>query len=588
MRLRDKLAKLVSYSSKRQKQRLRYIIVVSVVAGILQAISVASIGPFVSVVMNAEAPDGRIADLMSFMPAERSQAVVVAGVFFLCFLLAAQLVLSLRQFLAIKWQQNFTVDTSHRLLMSYLNRPFSFFSTEHSASMTRTVVYETNQVANGVVRPLILLFVSVTQVVLIFAMVVLIDPPMALAATALVGLLIGIVFFLVWPRIAFHGSRSQGANRKRLIAVQELLTGVKEIKIRGLEHVSAMHYRKIANEVSTAMAQATFLRFLPKPTIETAFVGGIVVVMIVLSNGGADMAAALPQAAFLLFAGYRILPNAQAVLEALGQIRQNEAFLDSILVELDFEPGTMHLALPNDESDRERFSDFSSVDLAAVTYRYPGASSDSLSEVSFSIVQNECIGIVGASGAGKSTLIDILLGLYLPTNGSISIDGDPLTAVTLRDWRNQVGYVSQTIYLADDTIAANISLGDDDPDREMVIRAAKLASIHETIVDLPNQYETIVGEGGGRLSGGQRQRIAIARALYRDPRVLFFDEATSALDAGTELSILSEIKELAKERTIVMVSHKLNTLSFCDRVIELESGSVSRICSPSDLAILES
>jgi len=187
------------------------------------------------------------------------------------------------------------------------------------------------------------------------------------------------------------------------------------------------------------------------------------------------------------------------------------------------------------------------------------------------------VGFVGSTGSGKTTTVDIILGLLEPQKGSLSVDGQTITALNRRQWQRAIGYVPQHIYLADDSVAANIAFGVNvrEIDQQALERAAKIANLHDFVVnDLPQGYATTVGERGVRLSGGQRQRIGIARALYHSPRVLILDEATSALDNLTEQAVMEAVHNLGHEITIILIAHRLSTVRQCDQVYLLERGEL--------------
>jgi ABC-type multidrug transport system fused ATPase/permease subunit len=214
--------------------------------------------------------------------------------------------------------------------------------------------------------------------------------------------------------------------------------------------------------------------------------------------------------------------------------------------------------------------------LKNIAYRYPNAQKSALHNINLHIPIHSTIGFVGMSGAGKTTLIDILLGLLQPS-GELIVDGTPITTVNVRAWQQHIGYVPQNIFLADASIACNIALGiqEENINHEAVVKAAKLANLDEFITtQLPQGYDTFVGEKGIRLSGGQRQRIGIARALYHDPELLIFDEATSALDGVTEKVIIEAINKLAKRKTILLIAHRLNTVKDCDVIYVLKQGEI--------------
>ncbi|EWG99105.1 hypothetical protein Q427_26930 [Halomonas sp. BC04] len=213
--------------------------------------------------------------------------------------------------------------------------------------------------------------------------------------------------------------------------------------------------------------------------------------------------------------------------------------------------------------------------LEDITYRYPQAERPALDQLSLEIPARTTVGLVGSTGSGKTTTVDIILGLLTSQHGQLVVDGTPITADNVRAWQRAIGYVPQHIYLADDTVAANIAFGlpADKIDMQAVERAARIANLHDFVVnDMDHGYDTQVGERGVRLSGGQRQRIGIARALYRDPEVLVLDEATSALDNITEQAVMEAVHNLGHRKTIILIAHRLSTVEACDRIFLLKHG----------------
>ena len=212
-----------------------------------------------------------------------------------------------------------------------------------------------------------------------------------------------------------------------------------------------------------------------------------------------------------------------------------------------------------------------------MSFVYPETDRKVLDSISLVIPTGSLIGIAGGSGAGKTTLIDLILGLFEPDSGSIFINGSPLNKQTIPLWQACLGYVPQAGFLADGTITRNIAFGIDESqfNHERVREVARIAQISEFIEsELPQQYETLVGERGVRLSGGQRQRLCIARALYYDPKVLILDEATSALDGITEEKVMSSIQKLSGGKTILLIAHRLTTLQECDTIFLLNDGKL--------------
>jgi ATP-binding cassette, subfamily B, bacterial PglK len=215
--------------------------------------------------------------------------------------------------------------------------------------------------------------------------------------------------------------------------------------------------------------------------------------------------------------------------------------------------------------------------LNGVRFRYPDTTKDVIKDVSLEVPKNSSVAVVGMTGVGKTTLVDIIMGLLSPDDGTITVDDQQIKPENIIAWRKLIGYVPQEVFLSDDTVARNIAyaINDAEIDRAAVETAARIAHIHEFITsELPEAYETVIGERGVRLSGGQRQRLGIARALYHDPQVLVLDEATSDIDNVTEAHITDAIQSLAGTKTIVVVAHRLATIRRCDRIVLIEDGRI--------------
>ena len=211
------------------------------------------------------------------------------------------------------------------------------------------------------------------------------------------------------------------------------------------------------------------------------------------------------------------------------------------------------------------------------------AEKEILSDVSFEIRKGEMIGLVGPSGAGKTTIVDLILRLFEPSGGQILVDKNNITEINLKKWREHIGYVSQDIFLINDTILNNIKFYNESIIYEDAVEAAKMANIYDFIQTCPNGFDTLIGERGIMLSTGQRQRIVIARELVRKPEILILDEATSALDNESEVEIQKAIEQLKGKMTIIVIAHRLSTIMDCNRLIVLEGGRIIEQGAPSEL-----
>tara|TARA_B110000879_G_scaffold152527_1_gene197452 strand:- start:210 stop:1178 length:969 start_codon:yes stop_codon:yes gene_type:complete len=290
-------------------------------------------------------------------------------------------------------------------------------------------------------------------------------------------------------------------------------------------------------------------------------------------TSGAGLESILPILGLFAFAGQRLMPELSKLYQSLAQIQAGSAAVDILYCDLMLQEDVTELpkTQPVGLGLRQQLN------LEAVSYHYPDAGHAGVNEITLTIAAGEKIGIVGGTGAGKTTLADLVLGLLNPANGRLLIDGVPVTQNNLCAWQQSVGYVPQDIFLTDASLSENIALGVPlkDINQARVVEAAQIAQIDQFITsDLPEGYDTKIGERGVRLSGGQRQRIGVARALYHDAELIVFDEATSALDNLTEREVMSAIDALPDEKTVLMIAHRLSTLQGCDRIVVMEGGLV--------------
>jgi ABC-type multidrug transport system fused ATPase/permease subunit len=298
---------------------------------------------------------------------------------------------------------------------------------------------------------------------------------------------------------------------------------------------------------------------------------------VLLVEGGSSINEVLPTLGVFAFAGLRIFPAIQLMYLSLTTLRTTAATLDS--VHRDY----MEVVMQDGPRARRRHGTAplrlkDHLELHEILYSYPLAERAALAGLSLEVRANTTVGIVGGTGAGKTTAVDVLLGLLHPQAGTLRVDGTAITPANLRSWQGVLGYVPQQIYLIDDSVSANIAFGIQPESRNQaaIETAARVANLHDFVLsELPQGYDTPVGERGVRLSGGQRQRIGIARALYHDPDVLILDEATSALDNLTERAVMDAVHALGHQKTIIMIAHRLSTVRNCDRIFLLEQGRVS-------------
>jgi ABC-type multidrug transport system fused ATPase/permease subunit len=477
-----------------------------------------------------------------------------------------------------RWTSMREYTLSRRLLETYLQRPYEFFLNRHSGDLSAHILYESGRAVSEYYRPALDLISGAVTLFFVCSLLMWADPVVTILSMAVLGGVYVILYIGLRPLIRRMGESLVTANKERFKVAGEALGGVKQIKLIGREQHYVAAYTVPARKQARIRALNATIRVLPRYAIETLAFGGIVLLTLALisrtgATGGAAFVEIAPLLGLYAFAGYRMLPNLQMLYASAATMRTGTAVINAL--HGDFEAGASLrrppkiAPVPLGLRDRLVFD--------AVSYRYPNASSGSLDRLTVEVERGSTVGIVGATGAGKTTFVDLLLGLLTPETGQIRVDGQPITHENVRAWQASLGYVPQDIFLIDASVSENIAMGvsRDQIDPERTESAARLARIHDFVIrELPNGYDTPIGERGVRLSGGQRQRIGIARALYGNPDVVVFDEATSALDNVTEREVMSEIANLSGAKTLIVIAHRLTTVRGCDKIIVLDQGRV--------------
>ncbi len=463
-----------------------------------------------------------------------------------------------------------TIATS--LLERYLNQPYEWFLTHNSAEVGKSILAEAALVVNQVAAPAIRLIANTLVAVFLLGLLMVLEPIGAIVTAVVLGTVFGLIYWQVRQRLLTVGRERIVAQQERFQVTQEAMSGIKEVKLLRLEHTYAKRFRRPSRRLARHQATIQLIGDMPHFAMEAICFGGMLIfVLWLLYSRGGDIASVLPIIGAFAFAGIKMMPVTQSIFRDIAALRAGMPSLDSLFADLQSMP-------PLVRDDRtERLSLTGTMELRGIYYRYPGANEDTLQDFNLTIESRSSVGIVGPTGAGKSTVIDIVLGLLRPRSGSVIVDGVTLDEGNLPLWQRTIGYVPQSIYLADDSIAANIAFGlsRKKTDQARIERVARMACLHDFVLTLDQGYETLVGEAGVRLSGGQRQRIGIARALYHEPDLIVFDEATSALDTVTERAVMEALGALQGEKTVIVVTHRLSTVRNCDKVIVLEHGRLT-------------
>lgn len=459
---------------------------------------------------------------------------------------------------------------SGQMLKLHLMRPYVEQLRVSEAQVIRDVQESVDVVVRFVFLPSLLLLGEVAALIALLAAVLFAAPFEASIAAAVTIVPTAAAVFVVRRALSRTGQEAQAEVRDSIGVLKQAVEGVRDLRLTGTEHVAAGRY--YSHRVRWARSYYTHatLSLIPRLTTETVAVTVVLAAVgfgFIVGAGGQGLGAG----AMLAYAAFRLVPGATKISAAIAGARFGTSAWRVVR-----DTARRSDSGPSHKAAREPHAGplEEGLQLVDVGYRYPGAPAPVLQGVNALIRGSSSVVIVGPSGVGKSTLGDILLGLIAPDEGTVFVDGVPLTDGLRQSWLQRVGVVSQHVFLMDDTLAANVAWGEPEGDRSIdaVRRALRLAGLAQLEYELEAGLATRLGDRGNMLSGGQRQRVALARALYRHPSVLLLDEATSALDQATESQLVATVDELRVTEgvTTIWISHSPAVVEHCQAVIALE------------------
>lgn len=573
---------LFAFLSTKEKFHLGLLAMAMIGVAMVEAAGVASIMPFIAVVDNPGVIQTdrwlKLAyDALGFTKV--TNFLFSLGMLVLGMLLLGNLLKALTTWWSLRYDNQLNYVLARRLLAQYMARPYTFFLNRNTADMGKNVLAEVRVVINGVLSAGTTSLASIFTCSFILVLLLAIDPLIALMIMSVLSAAYATIFLLARRQLARISTEQVRANSMRFKLATEALCAIKDLKILRREGVFLARFAEHAKRLAVNNVTVGIVSQIPRYAMEVIAFGGILIILLYFLAGGQPPKPLVPLLAVYAFAGYRLLPAAQQIFANVTTMRSNLHTLRVLHQDLTEGQGitATELVLSGSE-DLEPLPFTRELELRNVSFSYSRGQDYVLHGINLSIAHYSSVGLVGATGSGKTTVVDLILGLLTPNSGEIQVDGVELSGENLVRWQRNLGYVPQSIFLCDDTITSNIAFGVPEQGINMpaVVRAARIANLHEFIErDLPDGYNTLIGERGVRLSGGQRQRIGIARALYRDPAVLIMDEATSALDSITEEAVVEALRALSGKKTIVTIAHRLTTVKECDVIYLLEHGRIA-------------
>lgn len=559
----DKIVKLNSLLWRQDKLFLFWMLLFTIFISMMETIGISAIMPFISVASNPELIEQKYYLLIYrlFEFSDKNSFIVAFGTLLICFYFFRAFINMFYAHLLNIFSYGIYHRFASRLFQAYIFMPYKVFVSRNSATLTKTIMTDSNHLSS-IIQNLLIILSELFTIIFLYVMLLIVNIKMTIALTLILTLKIIFIVKKISKVIHRQGAVRFSLQDRFFRIINESFGNFKIIKLVGEKNKvlnifdSASKAHADSNIVSSTLMQA------PRNIMETIGFSMLIASVLYIVVKYNDAAMVIPIISMYALALYRMLPALNKIMTSYNVILSYSKSLDVIYDDLHF------------EIENEGYSDIyfhSSIEIKNLNFNY----SDKVTVfegLNLTIKKGEKVAFVGPSGGGKSTLVDLIVGIYRPTSGSITVDGIALDNNNMGSWRKKVGYIPQSIYLFDGTVAQNVSFGYE-YNEEKVVDVLKKANIFSFLLTKEGIH-TAVGDGGIQLSGGQKQRIGIARALYSEPEILVLDEATSALDSETEAKIMDEIYSVSEGKTLLVIAHRLSTVERCDRVIKIENGRI--------------
>lgn len=540
-----------------------------------EVIGIGMVVPFLSILVAEDLPSqfNFVASAMSsFGLDDKMSVVLVTTIALVTIFLIKSILMGYFSLAQTQFHFRLQEQLSSLLFKRYLLSDFSFHLTQNSSEFKRNIIVETNTLTTNFSMPIISLGAELLTIagiiILLFAL-----NPIATCTAVFIPMVVGVPFYAFSKeRLRNWGTRRQEHEGQRIKLVDQGFGDIKTIKVFGNEQELLVKFDKYNKALMDAKGHHFFLAQLPKVLLELTAVSVLASIVYLLIINDYSSTELIPIAGVFAMAALRLVPSANRILGNLQNLRFGAATVSALNKSL------KSIAIRSSGSTAETSLQLQTeISVRSLSFRHETSDRVLFEDIELTIPAFGITGFVGESGSGKTTLVDIIIGLLKPSAGSVAVDGQDI-AHNLQAWQQQIGYVPQQVFLTDDTLRNNIAyfVPEDEISESAIAKAVHSAQLDDLVRQLPDGLDTLVGENGVRLSGGQRQRIGIARALYRNPSVIVLDEATSALDSRTEAAVMECIQSMRSEKTILIVSHRMSFIEYCDRVFEIVDGTVTK------------
>ena len=541
-------------------------IVMLLISTLLEAVGIGLIFPLLELIVNGQFSKNLFGlDLVNYASKFEIEKLLF---YTIIFIIALYFIKSIYLIYFFYWQNKFTQNIfksmSENLFKIYLNEPMKFYYKRNSSELIRNTLMECKNFG-GLMNLYLRSVVEIIFVLAIGAVVFYIEPLKTLIVSIFLITFVFLFYYFTQKKIYEYGLVRTSTSSKKLKIIQESFGGIKDIKLKSSEFFFINLYKLFLKKFTTAAYIQQTIIDSPRIVIEFIFIVILSTTLLFYISEKYDLLQLVPIIGLYVVTSFRVIPSVLKILNYFQQIKGLKPSLE--IIDKEFKDLKLEEEIKSSSIDDFNFN--KNIKFVNVNFSY-NEKNKVLKDFSLNIKKNSCVGIIGKSGEGKSTLVDLIMGIISHNSGQVLVDDQDIKK-NIKGWQKNIGFVSQSIFLLDSSIKENVAFGikKEDVNTDLIDKVLEDAQIKDFIFTLKDGIETEVGERGLRLSGGQIQRIGIARELYRKPSLLILDEATSGLDQETENEFLECLEKIRNKMTIIIVSHRKNTLKNCDEIIEI-------------------
>lgn len=558
--------------NREQKTKMLLLQIFFAFSAVVQVVGVASIAPFIGIISNPETiqTNKALATLYDWGNFNSANDFILGfALLSIAMIVISNGVSAITLWLQFRFSILLGCSVQYRLFESFIRRDYLFHKSTNYNSLIATISSDAPRFVYMVLQPYLLMCSQIFVAIIILVGLLFLDPLIAVGSALLIGGAYLGTYWIIKKSLKRHGDIITERNRSVQTILSESFIGIKDIKLNALEKKYTESYLNVNERGLNSSAYIALSGDLPRFAIETiSFSAILLFALIILANSSS--ASAVSILSIYAIAGYKLLPTMQQIYKSLSSISANGGVVFELKASLDV---VTDVCVPQNVRPLKNID---SISLQHISYQYPNTHKPALQDISITFTKGHLNTIAGPSGSGKSTLADIVLGLLPAASGQLKVGDLSVQGETLSSYQATIGYVPQHIFILDDSVIANVAFGvsKEDVDLEQVTRALTFANAMEFVEKLPRGVDTVLGQDGKLLSGGQRQRIGIARALYRNNKVLILDEPTSALDIESEHDLMSLLNQLKTEVLIIVISHRPAAIKLSDRISLIAGGEL--------------